>query len=79
MHTKSQTVKTKHDLHCLHDAVNVWKLCNWQLHYDAFAHSLYLIKHFLAKQGIPQIYQAPYSQTSCDIPQVEDTAERVQI
>jgi hypothetical protein len=35
---------------------------NWQLHHDnAPAHSSHLIQGFLAKHGIPQVRQAPYS------------------
>ncbi|PNF36917.1 hypothetical protein B7P43_G08390 [Cryptotermes secundus] len=40
----------------------LWDARNWQLHDDnAPAHSSHLIQGFLAKHGIPQVRQAPYS------------------
>jgi hypothetical protein len=54
-------------LHRLCDSVwrkrpDLWESCNWQLHLDnAPAHSSHLIQDFLAKHGIPQVRQAPYS------------------
>jgi hypothetical protein len=40
----------------------LWNACNWQLHYDnAPAHSSHLMQGFLAKHGIPQVRQVPYS------------------
>ncbi|PNF38778.1 hypothetical protein B7P43_G12822, partial [Cryptotermes secundus] len=40
----------------------LWDARNWQLHHDnAPAHSSHLIQGFLAKHGILQVRQAPYS------------------
>ncbi|PNF35838.1 hypothetical protein B7P43_G09433, partial [Cryptotermes secundus] len=40
----------------------LWDARNWQLHHNnAPAHSAHLIQGFLAKHGIPQVRQAPYS------------------
>lgn len=67
---EGQTVNKKYYqevLHCLRDAVrrkrpDLWESRNWQLHHDnAPAHSSRLIQDFLAKHGIPQVRQAPYS------------------
>jgi hypothetical protein len=41
---------------------DLWDARNWQLHHDnALAHSSHLIQGFLAKHGIPQVCQVPYS------------------
>jgi hypothetical protein len=40
---------------------NLWYAGNWQLHHDkAPAHSSHMMQGFLAKNGIPQVRQAPY-------------------
>jgi hypothetical protein len=45
-----------------HKRLGLWESRNWHLHYDnAPTHSLRLIQDFLAKHGIPQVRQAPYS------------------
>jgi histone-lysine N-methyltransferase SETMAR len=41
-----------------HRGPELWDACNWQL---PLAHSSHLIQGFPAKQGIPQVRQAPYS------------------
>jgi transposase InsO family protein len=52
----------------------LWDARNWQLHHDnAPAHSSHLIQGFLAKHGIPQVHQVPYS----PVPEIEDTAKRL--